>query len=276
MLQIYFQYYRYQILLIKVHKFPSNTETLAIYFVENSSEDESEETVQTPKISNKTTRAKSLTELQARLEAIKKSKKKMSYKDKLLQKGVKNRMRKKSRQDEKNAKQKLIRAAKLEETDVNPESSESKPTFNSDNKIVFSKIDFSNVGKKKNKKTEKDPKKILKNLERENEKMNKLEAEGNKDKAIELKEKQAWKNALSKAQGEKVKDDPILLKKSVKKLEQMKKSSQKKWEKRIENVNKQKEERQKKRTENIQKRKKEKKLNKLKKAAKRGKVIPGF
>lgn len=33
-----------------------------------------------------------------------------------------------------------------------------------------------------------------------------------------MKEKIAWKNVLQKAEGEKIKDDPILLKKSIKKL----------------------------------------------------------
>lgn len=234
----------------------------------------------------KTTRAKSLTELQARLEAIKKTKKKMSYKDKLLKKGIKNRLKKQSKHDVKNVKQKLIRAAELEQNKVKEEeggesstvtsTDNNKPVFNSDNKLVFSKIDFSNIGKSKVKKGEKDPKKILKNLEKQKEKIEKLETDGNKEKASEIKEKDAWKNALAKAQGEKVKDDPLLLKKSLRKTEEKKKSSKKKWEKRVANVEAQKDERQKKRTENIQKRKKDKKLNKMKKAVKKGKIIPGF
>lgn len=199
----------------------------------------------------------------------------MSYKDKLLKKGIKNRLKKVSKHDVKNGKQKLIKA-ELEEKTTDSTNTTDKPVFNSDNKLVFSKIDFSNIGKKKEKKLETDPKKILQNLEKQKEKINKLEMEGKKGKAIEIKEKQAWKNAISKAQGEKVKDDPLLLKKSVKKNEQQKKSSKNKWDKRIANVDKQKEERQKKRTDNIQNRKKEKKLNKMKKAAKRGKIIPGF
>lgn len=35
-----------------------------------------------------------------------------------------------------------------------------------------------------------------------------------------MKEKLAWKNVLNKAEGQKVKDDPILLKKSIKKMVQ--------------------------------------------------------
>lgn len=96
------------------------------------------------------------------------------------------------------------------------------------------------------------------------------------EQAQELKEKMAWKAALAKAEGQKVKDDPDLLKKSVKKQEQIKRASAKKWEARKEGVKKAQEERQRKREVNINKRKDEKKNKKLKRAVKRGRVIPGF
>lgn len=64
---------------------------------------------------------------------------------------------------------------------------------------------------------EKDPKKILDNLKQQQEKIRQLEETEN-DKAKEIKEKVAWKTVLQKAEGQKVKDDPILLKKSIKKM----------------------------------------------------------
>lgn len=64
---------------------------------------------------------------------------------------------------------------------------------------------------------EKDPKKILENLKQQELKFKELE-ETQHDKVKEMKEKIAWKNVLQKAEGEKIKDDPILLKKSIKKL----------------------------------------------------------
>ncbi|GLV41257.1 Surfeit 6 [Carabus blaptoides fortunei] len=134
-------------------------------------------------------------------------------------------------------------------------------------------------GKTRNKnerKTEKDPKKILKNLEKQKTKLAELEAKGEKEKATELKEKQAWKNALAKSEGEKVKDDPYLLKKSIKKREQVRNSSKKKWEVRKEGVKKAQDTRQAKRQENLNKRKKDKKVKTMKKAVKKGKIIPGF
>lgn len=234
----------------------------------------------------KTTRAKSLEELQQRLQAIT-SKKKLTYKEKLTKKGLKNRMKKKNLQDERNAKKKLLRASKLMEkneangqevkTENEKDTSTQPPIFNKEDKMVFSKIDFANLGKPNKKvKKEKDPKKLLQQIENEKEKLEKLKESGEIEKAIEIKEKTAWKNALAKASGEKVKDDPILLKKSLKKQEQKQRSSKKKWEQRIQGVEKAKEEKQKKRQENIQKRKKEKKTKKLKTAAKRGKIIPGL
>ncbi|XP_023016901.2 surfeit locus protein 6 homolog [Leptinotarsa decemlineata] len=234
---------------------------------------------------NKTSRAKSLSELQQRLEAIK-SKKKLTYKEKLTKKGLKNRMKKKNNQNERNAKEKLKRAAKLtEKAEVKVEEAQpeedskkvaNKPVFNKEDKIVFSKFDFENVGKHKKTKQEKDPKKLLKKLKERDEEIQKLKESGEVEKAVEIKEKTSWKNALAKAEGQKVKDDPALLAKSVKKQEQKQRSSKKKWEQRIQKVEKAKEERQNKRTENIQKRKKDKKTKKLKNASKRGKIIAGF
>lgn len=230
-------------------------------------------------------RAKSISELQERLQAIQ-SKKKLTYKEKLVKKGLKNRMKKKTKQDERNAKQKLLRAEKQlntkQEQDREEEKREerkdtnSKPIFNSEDKMVFSKFDFSDIGKKVKRKEEKDPKKLLQKLEEQKEKLAELEESGEKEKAIEIKEKLHWKSALAKAEGKKVKDNPVLLKKTIQKQKQRVKSSKKKWEARQEGVKKAQEERQRKRTENIEKRKKEKKMNKLKKAAKKGKIIPGF
>ncbi|XP_060523465.1 surfeit locus protein 6 homolog [Cylas formicarius] len=227
---------------------------------------------------NKKSRAKSLQELEERLKALT-SRKKLSYKEKLVKKGLKNRMKKRNKQDERNSQSKLERAAKLSseighiKTEEHPDN---KLIFNSGDKIVFSKFDFANLGKKKSKKQEKDPKKILKQLTDEKITLNALEKSGDTTKVVAIKEHRAWKNALAKAEGQKIKDDPTLLKKTIKRKEQRVRSSKKKWEARIKGVENAKEERQKKRTENIQRRKKDKKVKNLKKAAKKGKIIPGF
>lgn len=261
-----------------------------IIFLAEIEEAKEEKSLKFPQASTEKSRASSLIELQQRLQEVKKTKKKLSYKEKLLKKGLKNRIKKKSKQDDRNAEQKLKRAAKLHlgetnesqdnqtQTDKagNEGKTKEKPVFNKEDHVVYSKIDFANLGKKKVKKQEKDPKKLLENLKREKEMVKKLETSGEAEKAALVKEKTAWKNALAKAEGQKVKDDEELLKKTVKRKEQKVRSSKKKWEQRAEKVKQGIEERQKKRTENIEKRKKEKKVKKLKSAAKRGKIIPGF
>ncbi|KAF9930881.1 surfeit locus protein, partial [Modicella reniformis] len=71
------------------------------------------------------------------------------------------------------------------------------------------------------------------------------------EKASALKEKDTWKKALQLAQGEKVKDDIKLLKKTIKREEVLKKKSSKEWGERKSSVKKSKDQKQKKREENL-------------------------
>lgn len=284
-------YLKYLSLKGEVSRFYNLLEQLHIFHVseleENESDDENVKHSQSAnKTGKKTSRAQSLQELQQRLQALTANKKRLTYKEKLEKKGIKNRMKKKNHQDERNAQKKLARATKLEnitkdkvEGDSAEKSNERpsiKPIFNKGDKMVFSKIDFANLGKTKKIKKEKDPRKLLKKIEVQKEKIEKLKEEGKIEIAIQIKEKTAWQNALAKVEGQKVKDDPMLLKKSLKKKTQKKQSSKKKWEQRIKNVEKAKEEKQQKRMANIQKKKKEKKTKKNKRAVQKGKVIPGY
>lgn len=234
----------------------------------------------------------------------------MNYKDKLVRKGLKNRITKKAKKEERLLQKKLARTQRMaaeapkikEETDA-PKAPKQKPIFNSKGNMVFSKFDFSEIGtKKKPSKVEKDPKKILQQLKDNKRKVKELEDAGETEKAGEIKQKHVWQTVLAKATGEKVnigmtirlnctyiflgncinvcilqvKDDPELLKRTIKREEQKKKHSHKKWENRKEGVQKALQGRQQKRTENIMKRKKDVKTNKMKKAAKKGRIIPGF
>ena len=88
---------------------------------------------------------------------------------------------------------------------------------------------------------------------------------GKSEKAKAIEESTAWKTALDRSSGVKVKDDAGLLKKSIKKLDRKKMVSKKRWEDRVEHEDKRKEMKQKKRSENLSKRK----------SVKKGKV-PGF
>ncbi|XP_054007181.1 surfeit locus protein 6 homolog [Hylaeus anthracinus] len=234
--------------------------------------------------STKAKRANTFEELHAKLEGLK-NVKRLGYKGKQLKKNLKNKMKKMSKREERLLRKKLIKIeqnatglSKIKKEDGEmPKIPRPKPIFNSEGKMVFSKFDFSEIGtKKKPPKSEKDPKKVLLQLKQKKEKLKIMEQSGEKEKVEEIKEKEAWKSVLAKASGNKVKDDPDLLKRTINRNEQKKKHSAKKWESRLENVQKGIRERQEKRQENIMKRKKDKKLNKLKKATKKGRVMPGF
>lgn len=233
-------------------------------------------------LGRKTKRAQTFEELHAKLQELK-SVKKLDYKQKLLKKNLKNKLKKKKTREERFLQKKLARTeqnaaggnkAKIDNEEM-PKVPKPKPVFNSEGKMVFSKFDFSEIGVKK-KLPKNDPKKMLHQLQQKKEKLKQLEQSGDKETADNIREKDAWKSALLRASGEKVKDDPELLKRSMKRKEQIKKQSVQKWKSRIENTQKSIQERQEKRRENIMKKKKEKKLNKLKKAAKKGRIVSGL
>ncbi|CAK9812835.1 Surfeit locus protein 6 homolog [Anthophora quadrimaculata] len=227
-------------------------------------------------------RAKTFEELHAKLEGLKKSKK-LGYKEKQLKKNLKTKIKKISKRKERSMQKALAKTegnsaalpkVKKDDAEV-PKVPRPKPVFNSEGKMVFSKFDFSEIGTKK-KPPKKDPKRILLEIKQKKEKLREMEQSGEVEKAQNFKEKDAWKSVLAKASGEKVKNDPDLLKRTIKRKEQKKKHSAKKWESRLENVQKGIRERQKKRQDNIMAKKKEKKLTKLKRAAKKGRVVAGF
>ena len=70
-----------------------------------------------------------------------------------------------------------------------------------------------------------------------------------------IEEKEAWLNARKRAQGERVRDDPALLKKTVKRKEGKKRKSEREWQERSEGVKKGREARQAKRDQNIKNKK---------------------
>lgn len=160
----------------------------------------------------KTKRAHSFKELHAKLEELK-GVQKLGYKQKLLKKTLKNKLKKKTKKEERLLQRKLARIeqntvggskAKTENEEV-PKVPKPKPVFNSEGKMVFSKFDFSEIGvKKKLPKSQSDPKKMLQQLQQKKEKLKQLEDVGDKEKAEDIREKDAWRSALAKASGEKV------------------------------------------------------------------------
>jgi hypothetical protein len=149
---------------------------------------------------------------------------------------------------------------------------------------VFSKFDFSTaqrVGMEK-KKAGATPMQLLAKAELAKQKMAKL-AEEDPEAAAAKKSEIAWKKAILRADGVKVKDDPKLLKKMIKRKEYTKKKTVKEWKERVSTVKKGLGMKQKKRTTNLQERAKakvEKRINRGKKpksaATKGSKKRPGF
>ncbi|XP_078687282.1 surfeit locus protein 6 homolog [Branchiostoma floridae x Branchiostoma belcheri] len=153
------------------------------------------------------------------------------------------------------------------------------PVLNQEGKLVFSKFDFTSDvggGQKKSKENPKHHlKKLLAKAEDKKQKIKDLKHE-DLGKAHEVEQKSKWKSALQKAQGVKLKDDPELLKKSIKRKDQIKKKSKKQWKERKDQVEANIKKKQDKRRENLKARKEQKVSNKIKKAKKKGRVIPGF
>lgn len=153
-----------------------------------------------------------------------------------------------------------------------------KPGVKTEKGVVFSKFDFKDDmnPESKEKKKNLDPQAALNKLKKSKEKIKMWEDKGRTEKASKIENNIAWENAINKAQGEKVKDDVTLLKKSIKKQKQIKTSSKKKWDKRAEEVKSKESAFVEKREGNLNKRIKEKKEKKMKKLVAKGRHVPGF
>ncbi|KAI9654469.1 MAG: surfeit locus protein [Trizodia sp. TS-e1964] len=125
-----------------------------------------------------------------------------------------------------------------------------------------------------------DPLTALQALENKRARISGLDAEKRKD----IEEKDRWLNAKKRAHGVVIRDEASLLKKTLKRREQLKRKSEKEWTERIDGVEKGKQMRQKKREDNLRKRKEEKGVKGKKKggkggkggAKKKSKARPGF
>ena len=151
--------------------------------------------------------------------------------------------------------------------------------LNDEGDVVFSKFDFAEETSKRKKGAKgSDLKALLAKAEKRKETLEKLEEESKK-KADELKTKIRWENALKHAEGVKVKDDPKLLQKTMKKKMKMKETSKRKWDERMNTQKKLQEEKQRLRRQHLAERKEGKgmKGGKNKKKSKKGrKHKPGF
>ena len=195
-----------------------------------------------------------------------------------IQKRKEKKLRKKLKK--KAEKEKLVKLQKApvngKATQKKPKGSPTKPIFNKEGKMVFSKFDFTESAKEEKPTNQgKDYKRILQKVQREKDKIDMLSVT-QPEKAKVVKEKSVWKSVLQKAEGVKVRDDPELLKKAVKRKEKQKERVKKDWSERNEKVKEKMERKQDRRKKNIKARKQSKVNSKVGKAKKKGRIVPGF
>ncbi|XP_055352132.1 surfeit locus protein 6-like [Paramacrobiotus metropolitanus] len=159
-----------------------------------------------------------------------------------------------------------------------PSSQRSSSIVSEEGRMIFSRFDFFQtdadaVHPKQAK--GKNLTHLLNKAEADQRKLQQAEAE-DEEKGKELRQKKAWQEALLKAQGVKLKNDPDKLRKALKEQKKRKKRSERKWTERTGHVHKEQKERQDKRQKNLDKRKEAKQAKKRQKAIKKGHLIPGF
>lgn len=168
--------------------------------------------------------------------------------------------------------------AKSDEEESNGNSDEDKD--NDDAMPIFSNLVFED-GSKINRKMDdikvkksKGPRDLngqLRHIEAKKIKLSGLD----EDKRKEIENKNNWSRVLALAEGEKVRDDEKMLKKSIKKKKKEKLKSERKWNERKKSVEDGIAERQRKREENIQAKKERNKLKSKKAKLKAGVISKG-
>jgi hypothetical protein len=158
--------------------------------------------------------------------------------------------RKREEEEEENHKQD-------DEQDSDDEENDAEIT---NGRLIFSQIMFkdgqkvsSDLSHMKEQKVKKGPRDLLGQLKHVAAKKAKIASLDN-DKKQQVLEKSQWSRAILQAEGEKVRDDEKLLKKSLKLQNKRKKKSEKEWKERKDNVAKGIQARQTKREENLAKR----------------------
>lgn len=151
-------------------------------------------------------------------------------------------------------------------------SQKSSKTHHSDEPAMFSKFEFNKDIESKNHKVKSRKGNKLRSLlmQAENKKQKLEEIKENEpERAENMMKKDSWGKALAKAEGTKVRDNPDLLRKSLKKEQALKKQHAKKWKERDDKVEEKMRQKQEKRTKNIKARKHQMKEKKMAKRAKK-------
>ena len=221
-------------------------------------------------------KSSSLTDLQSRLQqklvelkGRRRMRKEGDHKHKTLKKDKKEeRKRKKNVSQKEEFKQGKVAVKAGRGGDEIP-----KPTSRPSGELAFNRFDFNIADTASSKHARK--RNLHKLVSRVESNQRKLEETMMQDeiKGAKLKERQTWIKAVEMAGGKKVKDDPRLLKKTMKKLDKRKKMSKKQWEERVRQEEERKSTRQQKRRQNIEVRIKSIKAKKeRKKLKKKGRV----
>ncbi|KAJ4281212.1 hypothetical protein NW764_003908 [Fusarium oxysporum] len=139
--------------------------------------------------------------------------------------------------------------------------------------------DLGHVLSQGKKKGPSDPKTALIKVQNQKKRLQELDPE----KRADIAEKDIWLTARRRAEGEKIRDDEALLKRTVKRKEAAKKKSEKAWRERSDGVKMAQKDRQRKREDNLRQRRDDKLLGKAGKKKKKGgaaggkkKSRPGF
>ncbi|OQV13226.1 hypothetical protein BV898_12549 [Hypsibius exemplaris] len=160
-----------------------------------------------------------------------------------------------------------------------PSSARSSSVVSEEGKMIFSRFDFFETdGEKKlhpQQQIGKNLTHLINKAEAEKRRLDHLE-EHDEKKANDVRTKKAWSEAMLKAQGVKLKNDPVKLKHALKEQAKRKDKSAKKWQERAQNIQQEQKQRQDKRQTNIKARQSTKKDKKRKRSIKRGHIIPGF
>ena len=166
-------------------------------------------------------------------------------------------------------KEKMLKARKQAARNIASAMVKPSPAAEPSSGIRFSKIEFSGSSKdKRGRGQSKDLKRMLEKAELAKKKIAELKEEDDV-KAAELEGKMQWRRAVEMAQGTKLKDDPHLLKKSIKRREKKHERSRKGWDERVKQAEEHKSKRSEKRRKNIAERVTQIKEKKVKKKMKR-------
>lgn len=220
--------------------------------------------------------------IQGKIAAIQAKRKGMGKEESI----EKKRLRRQESKMKLKLKRKAEKTGNVNKGDIKPEkraraidtkpAAPTKPVYNKEGKLVFTKFDFSETpSETKNESGGKNFKKLLEKVKADKAHIKDLKSK-DLEQGHQVEEKAAWQKALARAEGQKVRDDPELLKKSIKKQEKKKQKSTKDWDERNEKVEKKVKERQEKRQRNIKSKKDKRGDAKLKKMKKKGHILPGF